>query len=347
MAVSSTHAPIKFGSRWIGADHPVITIAEIGINHEGDIGACKAMIERAAEGGADAIKLQTVDPDENYVRGTESHKLFGSCQLTVDQTAKMFDFGRSLGTEVLTTAGDGATLDWVEELSPAAHKISSGLFTHLPLIRQAAETGRTLLMSTGAATVEDIDETVDFVRRAGGNQIGLFQCTSIYPAPPETLNLSNLSWMTKRYGLPVGFSDHSDGIFAASHAVSAGAVMIEKHFTLDASRSGYDHRLSLEPDEFAAMVKNIRMAEGMMGKAGKLLEGEEVSKADELHRVLVARRAISEGEEFSSQNVGVKRPLPGKLGLKPKFFDQILGKKATRTLTPDEPITADAAGLPA
>ena len=152
--------------------------------------------------------------------------------------------------------------------------------------------------------------------------------------------------MTERYRLPVGFSDHTDGISAASHAVSAGAVMIEKHFTLDDSRSGYDHRLSLEPDSFATMVKNIRTAETMMGKAGKQLGEEELTKADELHRVLVAREEIVEGEEFSVANVGIKRPLPGKLGLKPKFFDQLLGRKATRNLAPDEPITAESAGAP-
>ncbi len=338
-------APIKFGSRRIGTGSPVVTIAEIGINHEGDVGACKAMIELAGEAGADAIKLQTVDPDENYVRGTESYKLFSSCPLTDDETGQMFDLGRHLGMEVLTTAGDIATLEWVEELSPAAHKISSGLFTHLPLIRRAAETGRTLLMSTGAASAEEIDETVGYARASGGQDIGLFQCTSLYPAPIATLNLANLPWMAKRYHLPVGFSDHTDGIVAACHAVAAGAVMVEKHFTYDKSRPGFDHRLSIEHEEFAAMISGIRDAETMMGVPGKSLEGAELNAAGELHRILVARCGIEKGEAFTISNLAVKRPLPGKLGLAPKYFDLVLGNKASKALQRDEPVTAEIAGL--
>ena len=336
---------IEFGDRRIGAGHPVVIIAEIGVNHEGDFDVCKEMVMRATESGADAIKLQTIDADENYVRGTESYKLFSSCSLTADQTGQIFQLARNNGMEAFTTAGDFATLDWVEELSPAAHKISSGLFTHLPLVRHAAKTGRTLLMSTGAATIDQIDESVNFARRAGCREIGLFQCTSIYPAPPETLNLANLPWLADRYQLPTGYSDHTEGIAAAAYAVASGAVMIEKHFTLDKTRPGFDHRLSLMPADFKAMVKGIREVETMMGRPGKSLEGEELQKADELHRVLVAKRAIEKDEEFTEENLGAKRPLPQKLGLAPRYFDEILGKKATRRLQPDDPVTADVAGI--
>ena len=181
---------VPFGSRVIGPGAPVAVIAEIGINHEGDAGTCARMIEAAAAAGADAIKLQTIDADENYVRGTESYELFHKSGLGREGTAEMFEFARRNGVEPFTTAGDPATLEWVDRLAPAAHKFSSGLLTNGPLIRRAAETGRTLLMSTGMAEVADVDAAVAAAVGDGRRPVGLFQCTSLYPAPPETLNLA-------------------------------------------------------------------------------------------------------------------------------------------------------------
>src|SRR5262249_51834119 len=160
----------------------VVVIAEIGINHEGSVEACGKMITAAAGAGADAIKLQTVDPDESYAPGTASYALFSRAWLSPEATARMFGLARDLGMEPFTTSGDPATLDWVDRLRPAAHKISSGLLTHLPLIRRAAATGRSVIMSTGMSTLEDVD---DAVAAAQGAPIALMQCTSLYPAPPD------------------------------------------------------------------------------------------------------------------------------------------------------------------
>ena len=333
---------IAVGSRLVGPGHPVVIIAEIGVNHEGSAEVCARMIEAAAKAGADAIKLQTIDADENYVQGTDSYALFSGCGLSREETHRMFDLARELGVEPFTTAGDFATLDWVDGLAPAAHKISSGLFTNLAVIRHAARTGRPLLMSTGMANVGDIDAAVAAAQEGGASGFALLQCTSLYPAPPETLNLATIGWLERRYEVPVGLSDHSLGIKASVLSVGAGARLIEKHFTLDPSRPGCDHHLSLDPDGFAEMVRRVRAAEVMMGQAGKRISKAERRAAAVHHRVVVARRDIAAGETFDAANLALKRPLAGSNGLAPRHYDAVIGQRAVRALRADEPVPADA-----
>jgi len=178
---------IPFGSRFIGANEPVLIIAEVGINHEGDVNLCSQMIEDAHEAGADSVKLQTIDADANYAAGSPSHELFGKSALDQEEMARMFSLIRSLGMEPFTTVGDVATLEWVEALEPTAYKISSGLMTHAPMLEHLLRTKRPLLLSTGMADISQIDEAVRICENAQGG-FGLFHCTSLYPAPPETLN---------------------------------------------------------------------------------------------------------------------------------------------------------------
>lgn len=331
-------SPIPFGGRAIGAGHAVVVIAEIGINHEGDPAACARLIEEAAGSGADAIKLQTMDADENYVRGTESHALFSRAALGREQTAAMFALARRLGMEAFTTAGDSATIEWVARLKPAAHKISSGLMTNHRAIRTAAATGLPLLVSTGMALPAEIDEAVAAARRGGCQALGLFQCTSLYPAPPETLDLAAIGWLEARYAAPAGFSDHSRGIEAAPLAVAAGARMLEKHFTLDPARPGFDHALSLSPAVFAAMVAAVRRAEVMMGKSTKQPGSIERAKSALYHRIVVARCDVRLGDILDTENVGLKRPLPGTRGLHPVRYEEVIGRHAARAFARDEAI---------
>jgi N,N'-diacetyllegionaminate synthase len=332
-------AQIPFGRHKIGFGHPVIVIAEIGINHEGDVGACREMISAAAHAGADAVKLQTIDADENYVVGTESHTLFKRSALSPDQTADMFELAASLGVEALTTVGDPATLKWVEQLNPAAHKISSGLLTHIPMIAETAKTRRTMLMSTGMANDVEIAEAVACARDNGAVHIALFQCTSNYPAPLENLNLRVINTLCQQHNCPTGFSDHTAGTEAAPLAVAAGAVMIEKHFTLDKNRADFDHRLSLEPDEFAEMIMKVRQASEMMGSTTKNLSPEESLNRKKFQRCLVARTSIKRGEQLSENNLAVKRPLPDRRGLPPRDFAGVLSKTINQDVDADDPIT--------
>ncbi len=331
-------ATIAFGSRRIGKGEPVTVIAEIGINHEGNVDACARMIDAAARAGADAIKLQTIDADENYVEGTASHTLFAGAELTPEDTGKMFAHARKKGMEALTTAGDFATLDWVDRLAPAAHKISSGLLNNTPLIRAAARTGRTLLISTGMAEAHDIDLSVKAARDAAASGLGLFQCTSLYPAPPELLHLATIAWLSQRYDVPAGFSDHSIGPEAAALSVAAGGCMIEKHITLDVTRPGFDHAISLDENGFSEMVRRVRSAEAMLGTPVKSRTTVEAERAKALRRVVVARRDIVAGEVLGWDALGLKRQMPGVGGMSPSAADLLLGRRTRRAISRNEPV---------
>jgi sialic acid synthase SpsE len=322
----------RFGGRHIGAGQPALVIAEIGVNHEGDPASCFRLIELAAQAGADAIKLQTLDADENYVPGTESHAVFAKSQLSREVTAQAFKLARSLGMEALTTCGDMVTLAWVDRLEPAAHKISSGLVTHLPLIRAAALTGRPLLISTGMSDISLAREAVTAARTAGATDLCLLQCTSIYPAPAESLNLRSIFALSREFGVPAGFSDHSLGVEAAGLAVAAGAAVIEKHFSLDPSRPGFDHRLSVDPVALKELVNTVRRAERMLGTATKDCSGAQADAAQRYLRSIVARRSILPGEVLTLENVGFMRTLPEKRGLPPRAWEQLAGRTAVRAL---------------
>lgn len=331
------HKHIPFGNRKIGADLPVIVIAEIGINHEGDTDQCSRLIEEAAATGADAIKLQTVDPDENYAPGSPSHKLFSRGYLSPDATANAFRQARSLGMEALTVTGL-RTFDWVERLNPAAYKISSSTLFHYPMLKRAAGTNRALLMSTGMAEISDIDEAIDWVKECGSTYIGLFQCTSIYPAPQDSLDLRTIGFLRDRYGVPTGFSDHSMGIEASVLAVAAGASMIEKHFSLDPSRPEFDHQISLDPSQFGKMVERIREAETMLGTREKRLLPTAIDVSRNMRRYLVASVDIPVGHILTGDDIGIMRLGDGRVGLHSRHFDDLVGTTAKTDIHKFEPL---------
>ena len=333
---------LTIGESIIGSGYPVFVIAEIGINHEGDVSKCDSMIEAAAKAGADAVKLQTVDAEKNYVKGTESYEIFKGAELSKKDTASMFCLARSLGLEIFTTLGDFSTADWINDLNPCAWKISSGLLTHLPLIEYLAKLKRPILMSTGLANLKEIDAAVKVCQTESNDQIGILHCTSLYPTPINEINLSAITSLHQRFTLPIGYSDHTLGTEAAFLAVGAGAQIIEKHLTFDRTRKGFDHHISLDKYEFTKMIKRIRIAEKMigtseLGKNEKLIEKREANL-----RCLVASKLIEVGEVFTKENIAVKRPLSGKRGLLPKDLKNVLNRKSKKHLETDEPITKDS-----
>jgi len=335
---------VPFGSLHMGDGNPVVVIAEIGINHEGSVDRCAWMIEAAVRAGADVVKLQTSDPDEHYLPGTPSYELYSSARFTGEETAAMFALAKRLGVEICTTCGDVPTFEVIEALEPAGHKISSGMLVNLPMIRRFARSGRPLIVSTGMADVETVAIAIDAAREAGARHLALLQCTSLYPAPPATLNLRAMATLRDRFGAPVGFSDHSSGIEAATLAVAAGACVIEKHFTFDRSRESFDHGVSLEPAEFAAMVTAIRAAEVMLGDGIKTMCGTERDHARKWSRRLVARRDISAGQAIAEEDLSIKRTAMGEVGLAALCFDETIGKTAKRPLPKFTVISLDDVG---
>lgn len=332
---------LAFGQHYIGPGHPTLIIAEIGINHEGDLPRCLEMVHAASEAGADAIKLQTIDANANYTPSSPSYALFKQVQFSPEQILQVFEEAQKYDIEFFSTCGDIATLEAVNTLNPSAHKISSGLHTHIPIIKAAAKTGRPILISTGMGTMESINDAIQACRECGNEQIALFQCTSIYPANHDQLNLAVIRTLQQTFNLPVGFSDHSVGIAAAPLAVAAGAQVIEKHFTFDSNRSSYDHRLSLEPQQFKRMVENIRTAETMLGSSEKQLTGIEAENARLFLRTLVAADSFEAGHELTEQDVLIRRSGDQKPGFAPKFLHSIIGKRCKQPLQKNETITIE------
>lgn len=325
-------SPIQFGKRQLGLEQPSVVVAEIGVNHEGKIMDCLRLIKAAAKAGADAVKLQTMDPDENYVPGTESHSLFQKARLNQEETCQAFVLARQLGLEIFTTAGDLATLAWVDALQPAAHKISSGLITHLPLIRAAAATGRPLILSTGMTGTEEIREAMEAARLGGCRDLCLLQCTSLYPAPISQIHLRAIRLMMEEFAAWVGFSDHTCDPEVPALAVAAGAVMIEKHFSLDPTRPGFDHAISVDSDGLSDLVRRVRKAEICLGQGNKVCVPDQMQAAERYLRKIVARRDISTGETLDLSNVGFMRTPNGQGALSPAAWEDVAGKHTAHPL---------------
>lgn len=311
-------------------------IAEIGINHEGDVGVCEQMIIAAAESGVDAVKLQTINADANYVIGSESYDVFKGSELTQEETARMFELARKYNLDIFTTAGDIETINWVNQLNPSHWKISSGLLTHIPIVSYLASLGKPLLVSTGMASIDDIDLAIETIKSNGNDDISILQCTSIYPTPAEDLNLSTINWLSDRYGFPVGFSDHSLGDDAVFLSIGAGASIIEKHFSLDASRPGFDHKISLDTAGLTKMVSRVRLAEKMLGSDEKIVTKEISLTRDKYLRYVVALQPIMPGDIFSHSNLGVKRSVAGISGIEPKFYENIIGCSSLAHIKADQ-----------
>jgi len=332
--------PVAFGRVPIVDGHPVAVVAEIGVNHEGDAAVCARMIEAAKGAGAHFAKLQIIDAEKNYAPGTASYQIFSRAWLAPEAVAGLFRYAREIGIEIFATTGDPDTLVWVDRLKPAGHKISSGLLTHLPLIAMAARTGRPLMMSAGMAEDAEVVEALAAARGASG--IVLLHCTSIYPAPVEELHLKAIGRMAERYRVPVGYSDHTLGVEIPVLAVAAGAVAIEKHFTLDASREGFDHGISLEPKTFAEMTAGIRKATAALGSATKPLSEAERRSAQLNHRYIVAARDLPSGHRIADRDIAYLRlPPEAARGLQPRDAANVIGRRLRASLQRFTAIKAD------
>jgi len=329
---------IKIKLKEIGTAKDVYLVAEIGINHEGNKDICIKMIEEAANSGAHAVKLQTIDPDENYSQDTVSYKLFKKAWLSPEETSQIFEVARSLGLEPFTTVGDFRTLAWVKNLNPRIFKISSGLITHIPLIKELATYGKHIFMSKGTANKKELDLAVNSVLNSNNRFLVLLHCVSSYPTPVGQINLSTILNLKKIYSLPIGYSDHALGFKACLAAVSAGSCVIEKHFTLDNKRESFDHRISLKPSEFSKMAKEINLIKQMFGN-----ENIWVTKAEErnrtwMRRIIVARNKLLVNYKIGMEDLMFIRPSSGIEGLEPVESNNIVGKKVKKLIEKFKPI---------
>ena len=326
-------------------------IAEAGVNHNGNLRLAKKMVRVAALAGVDFIKFQTFIPSElatasapmaNYQkkatknRNNQKNLLANLCLNPVQFISLKKECSKQ-GIGFLSTAFDEKSLKFVESLKPKIHKISSGDIENMPLLQQVAGYGREVILSTGMSTMVEIQKALKVLAEAGlpRSKLTVLQCHTEYPTRPAESNLRVMGTFRKRFGVRVGFSDHTPGIYVSLAAVALGASVIEKHFTLDRSMEGPDHRASLEPRELQELVRGIREVEVSLGDGVKKPSPREMIIRRQARKYLVATRAIREGERMTPANLGMKRSGGG---IPASRWSQYLGKKATRAYRPDEVI---------
>jgi pseudaminic acid synthase len=340
---------LSISGRQIRVGFPAYVIAEVSANHRQSLDVAEDIVRAAKEAGADAVKLQTYTPDtitlasdreEFQVRGgtlwdgRTLHNLYAEACMPWEWQPRLKKLAEDLGMDCFSSAFDATAVDFLEQMNVPAHKIASLELVDIPLIQKMARTGKPLIMSTGMATVEEIEEAVQAARSAGATEIALLKCTSAYPAPPEEMNLRTIPEMAQRFGVPVGLSDHTMGIAVPVAAVALGACIIEKHLTLSRSVPGPDSAFSLEPQEFKAMVEAVRIAEKALGDVHYGLSAkEQASRA--FRRSLFVVADVEEGELFTAANVRSIRPANG---LHPRHLPEVLGKRAAQGIKRGTPL---------
>lgn len=333
-------------------DEKVFIIAELSANHNGSLDTALKTIDAMKVSGADAVKLQTYTPDTitldcdsemfTISQGTlwdkrKFHDLYAEAMTPWEWHSILFDHAKSLGMEAFSSPFDNSAVDFLSELDVPAYKIASFEITDIPLIEYTAAKGKPIIISTGIATQDDIEEALNACRRAGNDQITLLKCTSAYPAALEEMNLLTIANMKERFGVNVGLSDHTMSLAAPVAAVALGARVIEKHFILDRGMGGADSAFSLEPQEFKMMVDAVRDTEKLLGKVTYDLSAKSL-KSREFSRSLFVAQDVKAGDTINSLNVRSVRP---GFGLPPKYLKAIIGKQFKEDISKGTPLSWD------
>lgn len=344
---------IKLGKFEVGSGRKPFIIAEMSGNHNQSLDRALELVDAAAKTGAQALKLQTytadtitldvgtkdffISDEKNLWQGNSLHKLYDQAHTPWEWHPQIFARARELGMECFSTPFDETAVDFLEKIGCPFYKIASFENNHIPLIRKVAKTGKPIIISTGLASIADLDEAVKTIRAENNSQIILLKCTSTYPATPENTNISTIPHMRDLFQCQVGLSDHTMGIGVSVAAVALGATVIEKHFTLSRADGGVDSAFSMEPQEMQSLVSESERA--WLAK-GEIFYGptKAESKSLQFRRSIYVSEDISAGEAFSQSNIRVVRP---GFGLAPKFFGDVVGRKAGKDLKKGTPLSWD------
>ena len=323
-----------------------LIIAEAGVNHNGSFELAKQLVDCAKDAGADLVKFQTAKPEslvskyaemadyqkKNTGQKTSQKDMLRKLLLPYEDFIKLSEYCKSLGIGFLSTPFDIESIYFLKDQVPF-WKVPSGEITNYPYLVEIAKTGMPVVLSTGMCEISEIDDAVALLKENGTTELTLLHCNTQYPTPYEDVNLHAMETLKNRYGLKVGYSDHTQGIEVPIAAVALGAAIIEKHFTLDHTLPGPDHKASLEPQELKEMVRSIRNIESALGSSEKKVSPSERNNIAVARKSIVASQRISRGEILNSDNLTTKRP---GTGISPMQWNQIVGTRAVRDFEEDE-----------
>jgi pseudaminic acid synthase len=342
---------IQIGTRSIGPDKPPLVIAEVSANHNGDLGAARRLVVEAARAGAQCVKFQTytadtitldADSEDFIIRGglwdgRRLHDLYAQASMPWEWHAELFTLAREHGMLAFSTPFDASAVDFLEGLDVPAYKIASFEAIDLPLIRYVASTGKPMIISTGLADADEIQEAIDAARAGGCRQLAILHCVSGYPAPAADYNLRTIPDMIERYGVVTGLSDHTLDNTTAIAAVALGASIIEKHFTLDRSGGGPDDSFSLEPADLAALCRGARTAWEALGRVDYSRKPSEAANL-KFRRSLYFVKDLAAGERVTAECIRSVRP---GYGAPPKAWDDVIGKRVRIAVGRNTPVRLD------
>lgn len=334
---------IDIAGRKIGTDHGCFIIAEAGVNHNGDLAMARQLVAAAAQAGAEAVKFQTFSADRvasvaalkadyqlQHTAAEESqHEMLRQLELSREAHLELMAEAKQQGILFLSTPFDEASADLLEELDLPAFKIASGELTNLPFLAHVARKGRPLLVSTGMATLPEVQAAVDTIRHNGNPPLALLHCVSNYPAQTADVNLRAMETLWETFAVPVGYSDHTDGRLVPAAAATLGAAILEKHLTLDRQMPGPDHQASLEPQEFKMLVEEVRTIETALGDGRKQPVAAEMAMRTVARRSLFLKRAVVVGAMIRAEDLIALRPGNG---ISPLELERVVGRRAAQTL---------------
>jgi len=352
LATQAKGTAFPVGAAWIGPGHPCYVIAEAGVNHNGSLDMALELVRKAAEAGADAVKFQTFKAEslvsasapmaayqkENLKSDGGQLEMLRKLELTDEQFRQIRAACLSHGIEFISTPFDLESARFLDGMGVPAFKVGSGELTNLPFIHALASLGKPILMSTGMSDMEEVEAAVSTIRAAGDPPLAILHCTSAYPAPPETCNLRAMDSLSKTFAVPVGYSDHTVGWDICLAAVALGATVLEKHFTLDPSLPGPDHRASLDPLQLRTMIQEVRRVESALGSGVKAPVAAELDTRRVARKSLVLARPVPKGGMIREEDLTVKRP---GTGIPPSRWRSVVGRRLTVEGTADRVLSWD------
>jgi N,N'-diacetyllegionaminate synthase len=326
---------IKIDGKGIGNGHPTFIVAEAGLNHNGDLKIAKKLIEEAHNSGADAIKFQTYKTENFLTHDSEYFKFFKSVELSFNDFKELICFSKQIGITFLSTPFDFESVNFLKENNVACFKVASSDINNIPILRKIAQTKIPTILSTGLSTIQEINDAIDIFKTEKNEKIILLHSVSTYPTSPEEVNMVVIQDLKNDFPYPIGYSDNGSTDLVDLVAASLGANLIERHFTLDKKMKGPDHFFSIQPMELKKLVSDIRLVEKIRGKNLKTPQLLELKNKNIIRKSIFAKYDIQIGETISIDNIGIKRPA---IGIEPKFFDSMIGKKCNKKILVDTAI---------